>query len=495
MIKTVLGLTCLMGTLTCAPKPDKKLNILFLFADDQRYGTIGALGGAEVQTPHLDQLVQQGTAFTNTYIMGSQSPAVCAPSRAMLMTGRHVFHIDPQGTTIDSAHQTIGQLLLASGYHTFGTGKWHNGKPSFARSFDHGGKIMFGGMSSHYRIPIHDFQTSGEYGKPYLLEDQHSTEVYADEAIRFLDTYNSDNPFFMYVAFQAPHDPRQVPAEFWGKYDEDQLSIPPNFLPAHPFNNGEMKVRDELVTGFPRQETEIRKNLRAYYALISHLDHHVGRVISALKKRGLYENTIIIFAADNGLAVGQHGLMGKQNLYEHSIKVPMVWSGPGIKSQQISDASVYLNDIFPTLCELLGKEKPSSVDAKSFASILAGKQDVVHDATFHIYKNTQRAVRKGDWKLIRYMVNGVSTTQLFNLREDPWEIDNLAEDRRYQDTVAALNNRLAALMSAYGDEVDLEKADWGVSQHGGEWADEFRNRPAELKAMMDLTIGYEVWEK
>ncbi|GAF96928.1 unnamed protein product, partial [marine sediment metagenome] len=290
---------------------------------------------------------------TNAYIMGSMSGAVCMPSRAMLMTGRTLFRLEGSGGTVPEEQVTMPETLQKAGYNTFETGKWHQDRATFKRCFTHGSKIFFGGMSNHYKVPVNDFDPTGEYPKEKIYSDEgkHSSELFSDAAIRFLRDYADDKPFFMYVSFTAPHDPREMPVEYLDMYDSDKIPLPENFMPEHPFDNGELIIRDELLAKFPRTPEEIRTHIAAYYAMITHVDAQIGRILDTLKETGNAENTIIIFSGDNGLAVGQHGLLGKQNLYEHSVHVPLIISGPGMPVGEKRDALCYLFDIFPTLCD------------------------------------------------------------------------------------------------------------------------------------------------
>ena len=311
LLLVLVGLSCQQN------KPTDKPNILFLFTDDQRYNTIYTLGNKEIITPNLDKLARKGFYFNNAYIMGSMSGAVCAPSRAMLMTGRNLYNVHPMGHTIDPEHTTLAKTLSDQGYVSFHTGKWHNGKESFSRSFDAGKRIFFGGMSDHYEVPLHAFDTTGNYPESelYHRKGKHSAEIYAEAAIDFLEHYDGIQPFFMYVAFQSPHDPRNMPEKYLNLYGTEKIELPPNFMPEHPFDNGELDIRDELLAGFPRTEKEVKANIAAYYAMITHTDDQIGNIMNKLEEKDLTKNTIIVFAGDNGLAVGQHGLMGKQNLF------------------------------------------------------------------------------------------------------------------------------------------------------------------------------------
>ena len=308
-------------------------NILFFFTDDQRFDTIHALGNAHIITPNLDWLVEHGTAFTNAYIMGGTSGAVCMPSRAMLWTGRTLFHIQEQGQGIAHEHIMLGETLQRAGYTVFGAGKWHNGPASHGRNFNAGAEIFYGGMDDHWNMPVCDFDPTGEYPQrihqtvdfvkqrvvekiaDHIHAGRHSSVLFCDAAIEFLRRWTSPDPFFIYVGFTAPHDPRTMPRQYLEMYAPTDLPLGDNFMPEHPFDNGELLVRDELLAAYPRDPHEASRHLAAYYGIITHLDAQIGRVLDALLETGQLENTIIVLAGDNGLALGRHGLMGKQSLY------------------------------------------------------------------------------------------------------------------------------------------------------------------------------------
>jgi len=450
------------------PKGKKQPNILFLFTDDQRFDTIGCLYGNQVITPNIDRLVRQGMAFTRAHIMGGTHGAVCMPSRAMLLCGRTLFHLEKQGAYIPKTHIILPEYLRQNGYKTFGTGKWHNGKKAFARCFDGGGKILFGGMSSHTDLPVYDFDPRGEYSREkQYRENTFSSELFSNEAVRFLEEYDSDEPFFLYVSYTAPHDPRMAPEEFTAMYNAEKIPLPENFMPEHPFDNGELDIRDENLAPHPRTPEVIREHIAGYYAMISHLDFFIGRVLEALERSGKADDTIIIFTGDNGLAVGQHGLLGKQNLYDHSVRVPLIFSGPGIPQNKTTEALCYLSDIYPTLCDFLGIPAPSSVAGSSLKDIIEGKAEKVRDRVFLAYRHLQRGLRTADnWKLIKYNVQGIETTQLYNLNDDPWEINNLANDFRLQPRLKELATLLHSDMEALDDFCSLNKLNWGITEGG-----------------------------
>ena len=445
------GLPARANTARMAVPQRKRPNILFFFTDDQRFDTIGALGNDHIITPNIDSLVRNGTTFTNAYIMGSMSGAVCVPSRAMLMSGRTLFGLEGTGNTIPEKHVTLPEVLQKAGYTTFHTGKWHQDKKTFARCFSTGAKIFFGGMGNHWNVPVNDFDPTGNYPRNRRYKgDKHSSELFSDAAIDFLRDYKDDKPFFVYVAYTAPHDPRQAPEKYRQMYNPDKIVLPKNFLPEHPFDNGEMRIRDEKLAPWPRTPKEVRRHIADYYAIITHMDAQIGRVLSALKETGQARNTIIVLAGDNGLAVGRHGLLGKQSLYEHSVHVPLIMSGPSIPKGQRRDAFCYVLDVFPTLCDLVGVPIPGSVEGRNLAGIISRKRNI-RDTLFFAYKDIQRGVRDERYKLIEYKVKDKRTTQLFDLQADPWEINNLTDNPRYAAQLKRLRKELLRWKDKLGD--------------------------------------------
>jgi len=442
-------------------------NIVFVLTDDQRFDTIGALGNPHVRTPHLDALAERGTVFTRAHIPGGTHGAVCMPSRAMIHTGRTLFHLEREGQQLPAEHATLAETLRAAGYHTYGIGKWHNGRPAFARGFAGGDEIFFGGMWDHWNVPAYRFDPAGRYAaqlpmvpdflhsnevlwRPgdHLTAGRHSTELFLDAALEFLRSYREQRPFFLYLAFLAPHDPRTMPEAFRRLYDPDRLPLPPNFLPEHPIDQGDRRIRDEMLAGFPRTPAEVRRHLAEYYAMISHLDDALGRLCAALEQSGRRDNTLLVLAGDNGLAVGQHGLMGKQNLYDHSVRVPLLLAGPGVPRAERREALVYLLDLFPTLCELAGFPIPATVEGRSLTPCLEGRGGG-REELYLAYASHIRGVTDGRRKLIEY---ACGATQLFDLAADPWETRNLAGEAGRQAELAELRQRLRRLAAAWDDE-------------------------------------------
>jgi arylsulfatase A-like enzyme len=400
----------------------RRPNILFLFTDDQRADTIHALGNPAIRTPNLDRLAGSGFVFRNAYCSGGNIPAVCLPSRTMLMSGRSLFHL--KAATADAP--SLPRSFNDAGYVTYHHGKRGNTPQAIQANF----------RVNKYLKNDQEERSSGYPGR----------EI-ADEAVAFLKDRPRDRPFLMYLAFANPHDPRVVNREERARYDEPTMPLPANYRPFHPFDNGELFVRDEQLAPWPRTPEVVRSHLTDYYGVITSLDRQLGRILALID-----DNTIVVVSSDHGLAIGSHGLFGKQNIYEDGMKVPLIVSGPGIKPGR-SDAFVYLYDLLPTLCSLAGIAVPGGIDGRDLAPVIRGETDAVRDSVFLAYRDVQRAVRRADWKLIRYPQ--IDRSQLFNLKNDPAETNDLSKDPAHAGKLAELTARLADEQRRHDDTLEL----------------------------------------
>jgi arylsulfatase A-like enzyme len=423
-----------------------KPNILFLFADDQRADTVAALGNPVIKTPNLDSLARAGLSFRRAYMQGGFNGATCVPSRAMLLSGRSLFHVDE---TLRSG-QTWPEAFARAGYTTFISGKWHNGEPSLIRSFQIARSVFIGGMTDPFKAPLQNL----EQGRltPPRVSPKHACQAFADEAARFLKEHQGA-PFFCYLPFDAPHDPHVVPDDFPIRYDPKTVPLPPNFLPQHPFNNGEMTVRDEKLLPWPRPPEQTRALLADYYRYISYLDSLIGQVLQALQASPHASNTIVVFSADSGVARGSHGLIGKQNLYEHSLRVPLLISGRGIPAGKQTDALCYLFDLLPTLGAWAGVPAPTGSEGQDLTPVLRDPTQPGRPHLVFAYQQVQRAWRDERWKLIRYP--RIHRTQLFDLQTDPFETQDLAADAAQAEQVVAMTSLLENTLRSCGDRCPL----------------------------------------
>ncbi len=429
-------------------------NILFMIADDHRWDAIAGMGDPTVKTPTMDSLMARGTTFHQTHIMGSLSGAVCVPSRAAVLTSASLFRSG--ANQINRDYAVWPQVMREAGYHTFFSGKWHNDRQTFADSFDDGGTIFFGGMGNQYKVPIFDFDPTGAYPKDArYIGDKFSSTLFTDSAVQFIENYDLTDPFFLYLSFTSPHDPRTPPGEYATMYKPEEVPVPENFLPEHPFDNGEMRIRDEVLAPFPRTPEIVQQHIADYYGMITSQDAEMGRLLQTLEAKGQLDNTIVIYTADHGLGVGQHGLFGKQNLYSHSIRVPSIFAGPGVPEGVTVDALTYLYDVFPTVCDLTDVDCPDTVEGSSLVPLMEGCVDKVRDTVFAAYKDIHRTVSDGRWKLIRYYVSketgkGTDFLQLFDLENDPWETNNLADVPEHAERI----NSLATELKRWQNETD-----------------------------------------
>lgn len=444
-------------------------NILIIYSDDHSYHALGTAGNKEILTPNLDKLAKSGLMFTQAHVMGGHQGAVCIPSRAMLLTGRYVNRLPGDGSTIPDSIVSLPEVLRKQGYNTYHTGKWHSDKASHSRMFSTGGDIFFGGMhfpkfGGQEHPTVYLFDSTGVYNENRKrVSDTYSTTLYADNAVRFLSSSTAKSgPFFCYVAFTSPHDPRTPPGKFSTMYDPAKISLPANFLTKHPFDNGDLNVRDEQLLPVPRNPEAIKKDIALYYGMVSEMDAQVGRIFEALEKSGLKENTLIVFAGDNGLAVGQHGLLGKQNLYEHSIRVPMIMSGPGVPVNKKTDGFTYLSDITPTIIDYLEVKRPLTVEGSSLLPVIQNPARKVRSSIYNVYGHWSRSIKSEDgFKLIVYNVDGISTTQLFNLKKDPLEIKDLSKEQAYIEKITQMRKLLKEQMTAAFDDLNIDLPDWG----------------------------------
>jgi arylsulfatase A-like enzyme len=431
------------GGTVAATRPRRPPSVLVILSDDQRADTIHALGNEAIRTPALDALAARGTVFTRASCMGSPVSAVCIPSRAMLLSGRSLFHVDLKLAGCD----TWPEAFARTGYRTFVTGKWHNTAASLPRCFAEGDAVFLGGMHDQWGVPTVSFR---DHGAPVENERRriHSSELFGAAAENFINRLG-DDPFFAWLAFTAPHDPRQAPDEFRRRWDGREPPPPANFLPEHPFDNGELRIRDETLLGWPRTRTDISRELADYHACVEAMDVQIGRVVAALEAKGRLDDTLILFTSDQGLAIGSHGLLGKQNLYEHSVRSPAILAGPGVPAGKRVDALAYLFDLTATVGDLAAVAPPERNEGKSLMPVVRGEAAGIRDSLLLAYKDVQRALVTPDWKLIDYPQAG--RFQLFDVAHDPDEIDDRASDPAQAARLAELKAKLAAARKAAND--------------------------------------------
>ena len=456
-------------------------NILYIIADDMAADTVsfGALQqslgngttlAGNINTPSLDALANSGTTFINAYNQGGWSGAVCRTSRTAIMTGRPMWTVpgsDQEDSAVANAN-TLPGLFNSAGYDT----------------------ARFGKSSNDYDPATNTFTTRQESNN----RNATSAAWFADRGIEYLDNKiqnNDSDPYLLYLGFSHPHDPRNAPQEYLDAHGAQNGSpdpsaplngydpLPSSYQTAHSFDFGDTNVRDENSVagiGQNRDERSVRNEVSKNHAVIEFLDSQIQRTIDkALEFEGLtpgvhgiddLQNTVIVFTADHGIAVGRNGLVGKQSIYEHSTRVPYIVAG-AVNGQQInngvSDKNVYLHDSLPTLLDLAGVQSNASVTAESFADELSTDQATRdsftgHEAVFGSYSTTttnhvQRSVKIEDgddvWKLIHYPQ--INRTQLFNLATDPDETDDLSGNPQFTPIIDTLAEELHEQQVAFSD--------------------------------------------
>jgi arylsulfatase A-like enzyme len=456
------------------PEPVRP-NILIMLADDANTRCVGAMGGAEARTPHIDQLAASGVILDHAYHQGAFSGAICTVSRAMIMTGRSVWQVTPgqpygrATSNLQTSDVLMPEFFAKKGYQSFATGKWHNGDTALLRGFevavaiapgmlpynarDHGGSrdaaIEMGQLNPKVRRLDPDTHEMVKY-----QAEGWSTDVYFDAAENFLRQRDQTRPFFMYVATNAPHDPRHESAEYLKRFPEQSITLPLNHRLQHPFDNGDLQVRDEIVFPVPHDSAQVLREQKFYLAMLARIDDRVGRLLGLLQERGELENTLIVFSSDHGLAMGEQGLMGKQNLYEASWRVPMVVSGPGLPKMARRSGMAYLHGIFPTLCSLAGFEPPAYTQKFDFSTVVLGTGPGQRQLVGVYTPNAKsargiRCIRQRQWKYIHYLHN--QKQQLFDLQADPLELNDLSEVPSHQGTLKALRTDLLLWMQRNSD--------------------------------------------
>jgi arylsulfatase A-like enzyme len=456
---------------------DERPNILFIIADDQSpfdfkfYNPDSAL-----EAPTIEKLAAEGMVLDGAYHMGAWSGAVCTPSRHMVMIGRTVWRLPnnrllPDAAPANIAENTMAAIFNRAGYDTMRTCKKGN---------------SYAAANAKFTV-VHDATKRG--GTPETGSAWHGDRVmdYLGER----EASNDEDPFLIYFGFSHPHDTRDGTPELLKKYGatnhKDKNSLPPanplqpalpvNYLPEHPFFHGQPGLRDEVaVSGVwkNRDEQTIRNEIGRQFACSEYIDQQIDRVLKKLEAMGKLDNTYVIYTADHGMAIGRHGLQGKQNLYEHTWRVPFIVKGPGIEAGSRARGNTYLLDVLPTLCDFAGIKAPDTVEGTSFRPVLEGKKETIRDVLYGVYsggtKPGMRCVRKGDWKLTQFdvMDGTIRETQLFNLAENPHEfvaehgktkdnpmLTDLAEDPTYADKLAEMQALLLSEMRRLGDPYRL----------------------------------------
>ncbi|MGV8827230.1 MAG: sulfatase family protein [Breznakibacter sp.] len=494
---------------SCVTKEVKKErpNILFILSDDHARSAISAYGGINAQlapTPNIDAIGQEGAIFNNMLCTNS----ISGPSRACLVTGKYSttngFYQNEGGITFDNTQQQYQKILQENGYTTSLFGKWH--LYSEPKGFDYYKIHDNPGQQGTYWDPL--FNTNGQQA----VEKGYATTITANSALDWLDSKrDKSKPFCMMLHFKAPHRPWEPDSMYLNLFDDVEFPYPATFNDdyrgreltlgenmgtiEHHISRGDVKqvppaglsaeerekwlwwggsgknqfwTPNDTLKGQDLKNWKFQQYIKNYLRVVRSVDDQVGRVVQYLKDNGLYENTIIVYMGDQGFFLGEHGLYDKRWMYEESIQMPCLVSYPnGIKKQQPINPLCLNVDIAPTLLDFAGISIPTDIQGKSMKGLLQGDEAATTNwrkSAYYQYfeypkwHNVQPhyGVRTDRYKLIHFYYN-VDVWELYDLQEDPKEMNNLIQDPAYASLVDELKLEITKLQKEYGDELTLDQ--------------------------------------
>lgn len=427
---------------------EKPKNLLFIFSDQHSRRVTGCYGHPIVKTPHLDRLAEEGTIFKNAYC----NAPICVPSRGSLATGRYVN--DPNLEVWDNCSPYFGQVpswghrLMVEGYHVVSIGKLHYRNKSDPNGFDKSliPLHVYHGVGNLYNIVRDPLPTANAFqyivknagvgNTTYLDYDRRITE-HAINWLKKKAQHETNKPWVLFVSLVCPHPPWIAPSKFYDLYPHKDIDMPQLYrLNERPMHLGLEDFRQYFGVRGTFDEKTLRKVIASYYGMISFLDDNIGKIISVLEETGLSGNASILYTSDHGESMGQKGMFSKCNMYEESVGVPMIISGPDFPTCKEIVTPVQLIDIFPTILEATGSEimdEDKELPGKSLQQIAHGdKPERVIFSEQHCAgaKSAVFMLRRGDWKYVRYLED--YPPQLFNLVSDPNEYYDLAAYPNFQ---------------------------------------------------------------
>lgn len=445
-----------------AGAPKKKLNVLLLIGDDHAAYALGAYGNKHVRTPNLDRLAGQGMRFDRAYC----TCPLCTPSRQSFLTGRYPrsLGVTQLRTALAETEDTLAKMLKRAGYRTAAIGKMH-----FNSQLKHGFDLRLDTLdyakwlAKKGKTPLPEGVEVQPPWRPFkdhariwlnsktlpwgLVDADMAGTWFAQQAVEYLDQHK-DEPFFLVVSFTEPHSPFHFPVEFRDRQAPAKLAVPKvgpddgDFAPA---------IFRDLT------DPEKQGITAAYYTSVEFLDRNIGRVLEALDKLGLAENTLVIYLGDHGYCLGHHGRFEKHSLWEEAVRAPLLCRWPGrVPAGKTSDALVSLFDVVPTILDAAGQPIPKTVQAQSLVPVLIGKSATHHEQVFVEYSENEEAmVRTERWAFMygsgkRERQDGYATgkplpgrtIKLFDMQNDPEQMTNLARRPEHKELVSDLTARL-----------------------------------------------------
>ncbi|MBI5084390.1 MAG: arylsulfatase [Acidobacteria bacterium] len=440
-----------------------KPNLLLLMSDQHRADWMGCDGNSAVSTPALDRLASEGVRFRHAY----SSTPTCTPARAGLLTGMSPWRHGMLGYSrvADKYPAEMPRVLRDAGYFTLGIGKMHWTPQRHLHGFhqtilDESGRAEHVDFRSDYRswfateAPNLNPDATGigfnDYtAKAYVLPERlHPTRWTGDCAVRFLESYEKPGPWFMKVSFARPHSPYDPPQRFWDRYHDAPL--PPAQVGDWARETYAPKSwnRDDIWHGDVGPDL-VRRSRIGYSGSVSFMDEQVGRILSALDKRGWTEETLIVYISDHGDMTGDHHLWRKSYAYEASARIPMLVRGPGAPRGTVSEVPVEIRDVLPTLATAAGTPVPDACDGQNLLSAKREWIDLEHDVCYD-KRNHWTALTDGKWKYIFHAYDG--SEQLFHLETDRAELNDLRGDTRHDQTLRLWRGRMTGHLAPRGEK-------------------------------------------
>jgi arylsulfatase A-like enzyme len=436
-----VGALVAVNFFSCRNLADNRPNFVFFLTDDQRWDGMSCAGNSILETPNIDRIAREGVRFSNMFVTNS----LCGPSRASYLTGlySHTHGVRRNGMALSLKHKTFPEILKDAGYETAFIGKWHNIDLGRDRGFDY----FFGFKGQgRYRNPV----ISENYG-PEKEYKGHVTDILTDKAVAFLKKEHC-SPFCLLLWFKASHRSFQPAERFKDLYADDAIAEPVNFWDDYRTRPDAIKTANMKIGDFA-DIPDFQTFVKDYYRCLVGVDENVGRVLDTLDEQGLKADTAVVYAGDNGFFIGEHHFFDKRFMYEESIRVPLLIRFPKTIRRGAVNPEIALNvDIAPTFLEMAGISIADGMDGRSLVPILEGdKLDWRKDFLYEYYEypgahsgRMNRGVRTERWKYIHYFQEP-QEFELYDLQNDPHEMNNLIHDPGYRDAVETLRRRMDKL--------------------------------------------------